>query len=845
MTTLIQKATNWGKSTFLGLPLKKSAFLASAPEKTGVLPESGVRAIHFICHDDGTAIDTHTGLTWMRCAFGQTWDGRHCTGAAKPFAWDQAMALNHSFAGHNDWRVPDIDELQSLITSTRSYRNTYQSIFPNAPNAAHWSSSPSTKDLSLIQFVQLPSGSIETCAKYYGFGKRVRLVRGGKSPTSSTSPTGADTNSGINKSEINKSIEIVRIDAFAPKISGQDVLGGNIQLVESKQPMFDPINCDELYLADLLLQMEQGSTPSRELIDYVLGNPKKINDTAEVLSHPAQTLLHRATFLGRKLVAEWLVMKGADINAIDGDGKTPLDYAAAEQQMELANYLRSKGAFSTHFVDNRDGTVTDTRAGLTWMSCTLGQKWDGNACVGDANTYNWAEARALQHIFGGNNDWRLPTILELRSLVDPTRCKPSIDVSTFPNTPNQIFWSSSTREDKGIGKRPMVTDFIDGRLSVCDPFDGHFVRLVRKGQPSSSIEPRTSNTDNGINSVVGHAPFATVNIVQAADQTVPATIVDEVAYGSNGVPSGSISDSNGNSINEAKMQVTPEAILTNPTLQVPKFAYEQGAEPMVSVTTKHRDMDTPTQTSTQQDKANGVDESLPFETIRERLDHLEARFETAINRIEAVLVPISEDQSKTLDVINQLHLRSSVSTEKLSDELTQLQESIDCNESQFDASVNRIETDLKSLFQGPVKMMEAITLLHERSTADTNTFSTELAELRRVLVVALQSENAPTQVTSQVTANPQPDVIAVGDIYMFLEWLVGQDVIPLTELRIRLLPLDLLTSAVINDINERALDLTGEMALIESGDSVEVQQAVLKLVITAINGQSVFTPSIN
>jgi hypothetical protein len=59
------------------------------------------------------------------------------------------------------------------------------------------------------------------------------------------------------------------------------------------------------------------------------------------------------------------------------------------------------------------------------------------------------------------------------------------------------------------------------------------------------------------------------------------------------------------------------------------------------------------------------------------------------------------------------------------------------------------------------------------------------------------------------------------------------------------LPLDLLPNAVIDDINERALDLTGEMALFESGDSVEVQQAVLKHVITTISGQSVFTPPTN
>jgi len=65
----------------------------------------------------------------------------------------------------------------------------------------------------------------------------------------------------------------------------------------------------------------------------------------------------------------------------------------------------------------------------------------------------------------------------------------------------------------------------------------------------------------------------------------------------------------------------------------------------------------------------------------------------------------------------------------------------------------------------------------------------------------------------------------------FWDWLVAQDTISLSELRTRLLPLDLLPSAVIDDINERALDLIGELALIEDADNVIVQREVLLQVI--------------
>lgn len=62
-------------------------------------------------------------------------------------------------------------------------------------------------------------------------------------------------------------------------------------------------------------------------------------------------------------------------------------------------------------------------------------------------------------------------------------------------------------------------------------------------------------------------------------------------------------------------------------------------------------------------------------------------------------------------------------------------------------------------------------------------------------------------------------------------WVAQHDRISASELRARLLPLDLLAGAVIDDINERALDLSGECALKEAGDEILVTKEIFKCVI--------------
>ncbi len=82
--------------------------------------------------------------------------------------------------------------------------------------------------------------------------------------------------------------------------------------------------------------------------------------------------------------------------------------------------LAALHAQATPFFASKDGSmIWDQATGLVWMRCSLGQKWDGKTCAGEAEKYNFdsAQASAKQTSFGGINDWIVPPIRQLAGLM--------------------------------------------------------------------------------------------------------------------------------------------------------------------------------------------------------------------------------------------------------------------------------------------------------------------------------------------------------------------------------------------------------------------------------------------
>jgi hypothetical protein len=85
------------------------------------------------------------------------------------------------------------------------------------------------------------------------------------------------------------------------------------------------------------------------------------------------------------------------------------------------------------YTDNGDGTVTDTVTRLMWQKAVAAGIFTQPQAVAFCPTLTLAT----------HSDWRLPTIIELTSIVDLGQSSPSINVTFFPTPPAAAFWSSS------------------------------------------------------------------------------------------------------------------------------------------------------------------------------------------------------------------------------------------------------------------------------------------------------------------------------------------------------------------------------------------------------------------
>lgn len=134
------------------------------------------------------------------------------------------------------------------------------------------------------------------------------------------------------------------------------------------------------------------------------------------------------------------------------------------------------------FVDNRDGTVTDSATNLMWVK----NGWR----IDFVSAMKWQEAvkkvEAFRH--RGYTDWRLPTIKEWKSLIDPKKEFPAlVEPNPFENIiVHMPYWSKTEfnygHEDTGMTKnliRAYTVMLYYGRVNHRNKSNRAFVLPVR------------------------------------------------------------------------------------------------------------------------------------------------------------------------------------------------------------------------------------------------------------------------------------------------------------------------------------------------------------------------------
>jgi hypothetical protein len=116
--------------------------------------------------------------------------------------------------------------------------------------------------------------------------------------------------------------------------------------------------------------------------------------------------------------------------------------------------------------------VRDNETGLIWMADALAERME------------WIVAKqaATEPRIGGNDDWRLPTIKELLSIVDYDRFETAINTDFFRMPEVWLwFWSGTPAASSPSGDAWLV-DFLNGHSFYYHQNNDGLVRPVRSAR---------------------------------------------------------------------------------------------------------------------------------------------------------------------------------------------------------------------------------------------------------------------------------------------------------------------------------------------------------------------------
>lgn len=464
----------WGVDYYLG----NVYYLKNIAELYVRAVRGGQSSNNLVDNDDGTVTDTKTGLMWQQAE-------------AQAMSWTAALTYskNLELAGHDNWRLPNRNELQSLADYSTYNPSIDTTVFPSAISSYYWSSTTCAGYTDYAWFVGFYYSEIYFYDKSDNlYVRAVRNVKSdtGKIPdtgqtTSYTDTFGEDSDYTINPQSYTKlnANGIALDDSATEWTMVQDNVTGLMWEVKTddggihdKDDTYNGQEAQYNFIAQLNNENFAGHSDWR--LPMVLELSMLLNTGKNWSSGPTiNTEFFQNTIPNYYLaftpsavdpeVLSWIVHFGG--------GSVYVGYKHNDYYVRA---VRGGSETFQELVDNGDGTVTDIKTGLMWQQA-------------DAGTMTWTDAlnycENLQ--LANNNDWRLPNRNELQSLVDYSKLDPAIDTVKFPDT-NSYYWSSTTMVDNNLQNHAWSVNFAWGHLYsgvyFVDKSTGNYVRAVRGGQ---------------------------------------------------------------------------------------------------------------------------------------------------------------------------------------------------------------------------------------------------------------------------------------------------------------------------------------------------------------------------
>ena len=156
-------------------------------------------------------------------------------------------------------------------------------------------------------------------------------------------------------------------------------------------------------------------------------------------------------------------------------GSMAMSVPAFADQQAFENAPQDRVARFMIIGENDREAVRDKKTGLVWeKSPTL-----------DMSDWEMAQQRCSSRHAGDGTDWRVPTVQELKTLVEPS----SIDVKLpadhpFANVEPSIYWSATERRENGT--YASFVNFSSGRSATLEKYMPSFVWCVRGSMKESA-----------------------------------------------------------------------------------------------------------------------------------------------------------------------------------------------------------------------------------------------------------------------------------------------------------------------------------------------------------------------